>query len=370
MADKPNVVVSNISKTFISERGLPCEALRKVSFKCFPKDFLCILGPTGCGKSTLLRLIAGLLKPTQGSIEVENKTVIGPNVNVGMVFQEHSLFPWRTTIDNVVFGLEIQGVPKKKRYKVAQYFLELVGLKDFMQAYPYELSGGMRQRAAIARVLGLGVNILLMDEPFHSLDEWFREMLEEEIAKILEAARKTVIFVTHNIEEAVYLSQRILIMNPRPGFIVKDIRVPLERPRNRFDPKFIQYLLHVRESFRKIADGCPECTAEKRKLRRMGLLFPVTYKTLDTLKEKKCLGNDISQDGLGLFVREKASEGTIFALQIELGNGVPPITAEGRVIWQNSSPTRIEDRECFPTGVLFTKIDRETKHRIEQIILI
>lgn len=369
MTDQPNLIIDDVSKTFITERGSLCEALRKVSFKCFPEDFLCILGPTGCGKSTLLRLIAGLIQPTQGSIVVENKTVTGPNINVGMVFQEHSLFPWRTTIDNVTFGLEVQGVPRDKRYKVAQHFLELVGLKDFMHVYPYELSGGMRQRAAIARVLGLGVNILLMDEPFHSLDECIRETLEEEVVRILEAARKTAIFVTHNIEEAVFMSQRILIMNPRPGFIVKDIRIPLEKPRNRFDPKFVQYLLYVREAFRKVVDECPECMEEKRNLHRMGLLFPVTYKKFDTLKEEKCLGNDISLGGMGLFVREKAPEGALLELRIELGNGVDPITVEGRVIWQIDSPKRIGDRECFPTGILFTKIDKETKQTIEKSIL-
>jgi NitT/TauT family transport system ATP-binding protein len=369
MADEPNVIVNNVSKTFITERGSLCEALKDITFKCFPRDFLCILGPTGCGKSTLLRLIAGLIQPTQGSVIVENKNVTEPNVNVGMVFQEHSLFPWRTTLDNAAFGLEVQGVPKEERYRVARSFLELVGLKDFMHAYPYELSGGMRRRAALARVLGHGVNILLMDEPFHSLDECIREALEEEVVRILEATRKTVIFVTHNLEEAVFLSERILIMNPRPGFIVKEIRVPLERPRNRLDPKFIQYLLHVREAFRQGVEVCPECLEERRSLHRMGLLYPVTYKGVDTLKESKCLGSDISLGGMGLLMKEKLSIGTLLELQIEFGNGVGPITVEGRVLWQIDSPRQIEDRECFPTGLLYTRIDRETKQAIEKNIL-
>jgi len=248
---KLKVEVTELRKVFSTESGEMLEALRGISFNCSKGEFLCVLGPTGCGKTTLLRLIAGLDEPTGGIIKIDGQEYSFPNPKATLVFQQYSLFPWRNVLDNVAFGLEVRGVQKKKRYEIARRFLSLVELSDFEKSYPYELSGGMRQRVAIARALAKDADILLMDEPFGALDERTRHRLQEELLSIWEHEEKTIIFVTHNIDEAIFLSDRILVMTDRPGRISEEIKVDLKRPRDRLSEDFTQYYMRIRLLFEK-----------------------------------------------------------------------------------------------------------------------
>ena len=208
-------------------------ALEDISIEVKPAEFLCIIGPSGCGKTTLLRMVAGLDHPSSGEIILDGKEVKGPSPDRGMVFQEFSLFPWRTVLKNVEFGLEIKGVGDKARGEIAEKYIELVGLKGFENRYPYELSGGMKQRVAIARALATDPAILLMDEPFGSVDAQTRNILQEELLEIWKRTKKTVLFVTHSVDEAVYLADRVAVMSARPGCLVKCLDIDIPRPRKR-----------------------------------------------------------------------------------------------------------------------------------------
>ena len=208
-------------------------ALEDISIEVKPAEFLCIIGPSGCGKTTLLRMIAGLDHPSSGEIILDGKEVKGPSPDRGMVFQEFSLFPWRTVLKNVEFGLEIKGVGDKARGEIAEKYIELVGLQGFENHYPYELSGGMKQRVAIARALATEPSILLMDEPFGSVDAQTRNVLQEELLEIWKRTKKTVLFVTHSVDEAVYLADRVAVMSARPGCLVKCLDIDIPRPRKR-----------------------------------------------------------------------------------------------------------------------------------------
>ena len=222
----------NVTKTFDSEDG-EIEALEKINIEVKPNEFLCIIGPSGCGKTTLLRMIAGLDYPSSGEIILDGEKVSGPSPDRGMVFQEFSLFPWRTVLKNVEFGLEIRGMKDKERREIAEQYLELVGLRDFENSYPYELSGGMKQRVAIARALATEPSILLMDEPFGSVDAQTRNVLQEELLEIWKRTKKTILFVTHSVDEAVYLADRVAVMSSRPGCLVKCVEIDIPRPRKR-----------------------------------------------------------------------------------------------------------------------------------------
>jgi NitT/TauT family transport system ATP-binding protein len=203
---------------------------------------LAIIGPSGCGKSTFLRIIDGLVPPDSGSVHLAGKEVQGPGKGRGMVFQGFDLFPWRTTLKNVEFGLELLGVAKAERIERSRHFIDLVGLSGFENAYPHQLSGGMQQRVGIARALAVDPEILLMDEPFGSLDVQTRDLLQDELARILERDKKTVLFVTHGIEEAIYLADRILVLSSRPAKIQMTIEVPFSRPRTdevKTQPEFL-----------------------------------------------------------------------------------------------------------------------------------
>lgn len=189
-------------------------------------EFLAIVGPSGCGKSTLLDLLAGLTTPTSGQMTIDDKPITGPALDRGIVFQQYALFPWLTTLENIEFGLEAKGVNNTERRKTARHFLQLVGLSDFEHHYPAELSGGMKQRVAIARSLAYDPEVLLMDEPFAALDAQTRETLQAELLRIWQQTGKTIIFITHSIDEAIYLGQRIAIMTSRPGRIKQIIDVP------------------------------------------------------------------------------------------------------------------------------------------------
>lgn len=222
----------NVTKTFKTEEG-EREALKNINLEVKPNEFLCIIGPSGCGKTTLLRLVAGLDHPTSGEIILDGKEVKRPSPDRGMVFQEFSLFPWRKAIENVTIGLEIRGIEKKEGYRIAQRYLELVGLKGFENSYPYELSGGMKQRVAIARTLATEPTILLMDEPFGSVDAQTRNVLQEELLDIWKRTQKTVLFVTHSVDEATFLADRVAVMTIRPGRIGECRNIDIPRPRKR-----------------------------------------------------------------------------------------------------------------------------------------
>jgi NitT/TauT family transport system ATP-binding protein len=208
-----------------------------------------IVGPSGCGKSSLLDLLAGLTKPSSGQILLDGKPIDGPGMDRGIVFQQYALFPWKTALANVEFGLEAKGVAKKERRKTAQEFIELVGLAGFENRYPHELSGGMKQRIAIARSLAYNPEVLLMDEPFAALDAQTRETLQTELLRIWETTKKTIIFITHGIEEAVYLGQRVTVMTSRPGRIKQIIDIPFESRTSeedlRSNPDFVKLRHHI-----------------------------------------------------------------------------------------------------------------------------
>ncbi|MBW1829360.1 MAG: ABC transporter ATP-binding protein [Deltaproteobacteria bacterium] len=227
----------NVTKTFLypkENKGI--FALIDINLKVEKNEFVCLIGPSGCGKTTLVHMIAGFEDPTAGRILVDGRSVNGPSPERGVIFQEDSLFPWQTVLENIVFGLKAQGVSRRKRDGMARRYLDLVGLKGFDNARPHQLSGGMKQKVAIARTLALQPEILLMDEPFGSLDEQTRLRLDFELLNIWEEDRKTVIFVTHSIEEAILLADRIILFTKRPGRIQKVVTLDIPRPRNMFAP--------------------------------------------------------------------------------------------------------------------------------------
>jgi ABC-type nitrate/sulfonate/bicarbonate transport system ATPase subunit len=213
-------------------RGLPTRALEPIDLKIADNDFVTIIGPSGCGKSTLLRLVAGLDQPTTGRILLNGKPVSAPGPDRGMVFQSYTLFPWLSVADNIAFGLREKGVPARERAKIVDEWLANVGLADFAQHYPKQLSGGMQQRTAIARALANDPAILLLDEPFGALDNQTRALMQELLLGIWERERKTVLFVTHDIEEAIFLASRVLVMTARPGRIKADVMIDLPHPRH------------------------------------------------------------------------------------------------------------------------------------------
>ena len=225
------LVVDDVVKQFATPDGT-ITAVDHVSFTVTPGEFLSVIGPSGCGKSTLFNIIGGLIDGYDGNITVAGERVAGPHASIGMVFQEESTFPWRTVIENVAFPLEIAGVKKAKRIERARHFIALVGLTGFENRYPTELSGGMRQRVAIARTLASEPKILLMDEPFASLDEQTRLLLGDKVLQIQQELQQTTLLITHNITEAVQLSDRILVMTYRPGRVKRIVEIDLPRPRS------------------------------------------------------------------------------------------------------------------------------------------
>lgn len=246
------ISIQHVQKSFRIQRNLghlkedlqPISALKDINLEVKKGEFMVIVGPSGCGKSTLLDLLAGLTKPSSGQILLDGKAITGPNLDRGIVFQQYALFPWKTTLANVEFGLEAKGVGRKERRKIALEFIHLVGLAGFENRYPHEISGGMKQRVAIARSLAYDPEVLLMDEPFAALDAQTRETLQSELLRIWEATKKTIIFITHGIEEAVYLGQRVAVMTSRPGRIKKVIDIPFESRRSEEDlrshPDFVK----------------------------------------------------------------------------------------------------------------------------------
>ncbi len=246
------LTVNNVKKAYWGERKEEVIALSDLSLTCEQGEFLCIVGPTGCGKTTLLRLIAGLERPTSGEIHIQGKIVDGLNLDTTLVFQQYSLFPWRNVIDNVGFSMEMKNINKRERYAQAAQFINLVGLNGFEKAFPYELSGGMQQRVAIARALAHNPKLLLLDEPFGALDERTRHRLQEEVLAIWQQQAKTIVFVTHTIDEAIFLASRILVMRDRPGRIETEYKINLPRPRKRRSKEFLDFHIRIREELEKI----------------------------------------------------------------------------------------------------------------------
>jgi NitT/TauT family transport system ATP-binding protein len=235
----PHIEVSNVSLVYDTPAG-SVTGVDGVSFDMEQSQFLCLLGPSGCGKTTLLNIIAGFLAPTGGEIRIGGEAVRGQGTDRGVVFQDFAqLFPWRTALGNVAFGLEMKGIGKTEREEIALKQLRLVKLEKFAHSYPHHLSGGMQQRVAIARALTYNPSVLLMDEPFAALDALTRDAMQRLLADVWRETRKTVIYVTHNVAEAVYLADRVIVMTPHPGRIKTEVPIPLTRPR---DPLSIEFL--------------------------------------------------------------------------------------------------------------------------------
>ena len=260
MEDKVKISLQGVCRTFVSAQGEKVEALRDINLEvedAYSPDgrdvgeFRVLLGPSGCGKSTVLRMIAGLDRPDKGQVLVNSQPVSAPSRERGMVFQKYTSFPWLTVADNVAYGMKINGMPAAEQTKSVKHLLEAVGLAAFAKAYPDTLSGGMQQRVAIARTLAVRPQIILMDEPFGALDAQTRAEMQELLLRIWDETACTVLFVTHDVEEAIYLADRIFILSSRPGTIVEDVPVPFGRPR---DPSVKQ-----KKNFHELQDYVLAC---------------------------------------------------------------------------------------------------------------
>ncbi|MCO5070188.1 MAG: ABC transporter ATP-binding protein [Rhizobiaceae bacterium] len=251
------VVVDGVSKTFPGFRGASSTlALTPITTTVAENDFVTILGPSGCGKSTLLRIIAGLDEPSTGDVTVAGQPVHGPGSDRGMVFQAYTLFPWLTVAGNIAFGLREKGLAKQERDHIVAHYIDKVGLRGFESHWPKQLSGGMQQRVAIARALANDPKILLLDEPFGALDHQTRGLMQELLLQIWEDDRKTVLFVTHDIEEAIFLGSRCVVMSARPGRIKADVSIDLARPRDyhvKVAPDFLDLKMRLTEEIREEA---------------------------------------------------------------------------------------------------------------------
>lgn len=248
------LVVQGVSRTFASGRGRPpVKALQPIDLKVEANDFITILGPSGCGKSTLLRIVAGLEAPSEGRVLLDGKAVTRPGPDRGMVFQSYTLFPWLTVAENIAFGLRERGMAERERDELVASYVELVGLKGFENHWPKQLSGGMQQRTAIARALANDPEILLLDEPFGALDNQTRGLMQELLLGIWERRKKTVLFVTHDIEEAIFMASRVIVMTARPGSIKSDVAVDLPHPRHytlKTSPEFSVFKARLTEDIR------------------------------------------------------------------------------------------------------------------------
>lgn len=245
---QPALVVRHVSAVF-ADPGGSLHALQDLSFQVAPQEFVCVLGPSGCGKTTLLRTLAGLLPPSSGEVEYQGHPLVGPQPGIGLVFQKANLLPWRNVLDNITLPLEVQGLPRLTAREQARRLVELVGLHGFETSLPRQLSGGMAQRVALARALVQDPNLLLLDEPFGSLDALTRERMGAELLNIWQRQRKTVVMVTHSISEALLLADRVLVLTRRPGRLSLDLPVPLPRPRSedtRYLPDFSALSQRVR----------------------------------------------------------------------------------------------------------------------------
>jgi ABC-type nitrate/sulfonate/bicarbonate transport system ATPase subunit len=250
----PRLVIDGVSRVFPGVRGgAPTRALEPTSLAVEDNDFITVLGPSGCGKSTLLRIVAGLDQPSTGQVTLDGAPVRRPGPDRGMVFQSYTLFPWLTVRENICFGLREKGMAAKAQEELAAHFIDRVGLRGFEHHYPKMLSGGMQQRTALARALANDPKILLLDEPFGALDNQTRALMQELLLGIWESERKTVMFVTHDIEEAIFMANRVAVMSARPGRIKSDVRIDLPHPRHytiKTTPEFSAYKARLTEEIR------------------------------------------------------------------------------------------------------------------------
>ena len=253
------ITIEQVGLTYSGSAG-SVRALEDINMKVEPREFVSVIGPSGCGKTTLMNVVAGFLEPTQGRVLIDDEVVKGPGPDRCVVFQQYAVFPWLTVRENVEFGLKLQAnyKPPEERRAIADYFIDLVGLNEFTAAYPKELSGGMKQRVAIARAYAVNPQVLLMDEPFGALDAQTRQFMQEALLDIWQKEKKTVIFITHGVEEAIFLSSRIIAMATRPGRIREIVPVDIPYPRQagiKTDPSFIKLRAQVekivREEFQK-----------------------------------------------------------------------------------------------------------------------
>ena len=245
--------IQGVSRTFTSPKGLQTQALLPVDFEVQENDFVTILGPSGCGKSTMLRIVAGLDHPTQGRVLLDGQPVEGPGADRGMVFQSYTLFPWLTIAQNIRFGLRERGLSEADQKDRSEFFIAKVGLRGFDHHFPKQLSGGMQQRTAIARALANDPKILLMDEPFGALDNQTRVLMQELLLGIWESARKTVLFVTHDIDESIFMANRVAVFSARPGRIKTELAVDLPHPRHytiKTSPEFMELKARLTEEIR------------------------------------------------------------------------------------------------------------------------
>src|SRR6478736_453198 len=229
-AAAPKIIVSGVALDYVHpETGTAHRAVENLDLAVAPNEFLCVLGPSGCGKSTLLAAIAGFLKPAQGTITMNGRAISGPGADRGVVFQEYALLPWMTVLDNAALGLKLRGMPRKERYEAARRFLAIANLHGVEHKYPHELSGGMKQRVAVARTLANAPQVMLMDEPFAAVDAQTRMVLQEELVRIAATSTLTVLFITHSVEEAIFLGDRVAVMTPGPGRIRATVDVPFAK---------------------------------------------------------------------------------------------------------------------------------------------
>jgi NitT/TauT family transport system ATP-binding protein len=253
------IEIRNVSLVYDTPAG-QVQGVKDVNFDIGASEFVCIVGPSGCGKSTLLNIIAGFIAPAAGEIRIGGKKVEGHGMDRGVVFQDFAqLFPWRTALGNVSFGLEMKGVPKHERETIAREQMRLVKLEKFTGSYPHHLSGGMQQRVAIARALAYNPAVLLMDEPFAALDALTRDDMQRLLADVWRETRKTVIYVTHNVAEAVYLADRVIVMTPHPGTVRAQIKIDLPRPR---DPLSVEFLDMQKELLRHLGQDHAAASAK------------------------------------------------------------------------------------------------------------
>jgi ABC-type nitrate/sulfonate/bicarbonate transport system ATPase subunit len=248
------LAIEGVGRTFESARGgAAVVALEPIELRVDDNDFITILGPSGCGKSTLLRIVAGLERPSRGTVRLDGEPVRGPGPERGMVFQSYTLFPWLTVRQNICFGLREKGLPPAEQRRISDAFIRKVGLAGFAEHYPKQLSGGMQQRTALARALANDPRILLLDEPFGALDNQTRALMQELLLGIWEADRKTVLFVTHDIDEAIFMANRVVVLTARPGRIKAELRIDLPHPRHyrmKTSAEFQRYKEHLTEAIR------------------------------------------------------------------------------------------------------------------------
>lgn len=246
------ITVRNVSKQF-GTGATRVVALHNVSLDIGLDEFICVVGPSGCGKTTLLNLVAGFEFPNTGEVSAFGRSISGPGPERTMMFQDYALFPWLTVSGNIGYGLKRKGTPKAERRKIVQHYIDLIDLTGFENKYPHQLSGGMRQRVALARALAVNPEMLLMDEPFAALDAFTRERMQDELVRVWQSERKAVLFITHNIDEAIKLADRVVVMSPRPGRITSILELSSARPRNILSAENVRIIQQVRDALHQVA---------------------------------------------------------------------------------------------------------------------